>query len=703
MTASKSGSDLHSARRRIAGVSRRVWLNGIGAALVAALLSMTLGTLMSRPLFDWWQRLSPRDLSASDVRVVLVDAESLAELGPWPWPRYHLARLTEEIASHRPAAIGFDMMFPEPDRIRPDIFAAFYPELSAAAGEEVRALEPMDRLFGSVIGRSPVVLSRVAVQHDGADPASLLVDATIKGALPPDLPFAPRAIANIPELEGAALGHGLLNGPPDEGGVVRRVPILMRVGERPMPGLAAELARVAAGQETMVATPRRIEMGARRVPVDAAGRMALRFGVVPPAHISSAVDVLRRHFPDSAFAGKIVLVGLAAEGTADVVATPMSSTAYGTLVQAQAIDAIRRGGWLVRPMWAPFAEWGAGALLALAVLLSVPGRRRALLLVPAGGALLVAAGAWLAFDFASVLLDPFRPLLVGTGALLGALAGIFVEARRDRERLRDTLVRERIATAATEGELQAARSIQIGMLPPRETLATLDSRLDIDALLEPAKSVGGDFFDVVRLSDDLIFFTVADVTGKGVPAALFMALAKALTKSVFLRKGDAIDEAASLLNAELSRDNGEAMGVTMLLGVLDLASGRAVLVSAGHEHPFLVTGGRAEEHRLDGGPPFCLVDFPYPAEPLQLAPGEALVLITDGVTEAQNGEGALFGAAAARAAVAACAEGSATAMVEALRDAVRGFEAGMEPTDDLTVMALRWRGAGAPATGASER
>ena len=84
MMASKSGSERTPARRRIAGVSRRVWLNGIGAALVAALLGMMLGNLASRPLFDWWQRLSPRDLSANNIQIVLIDAESLAQLGPWP-------------------------------------------------------------------------------------------------------------------------------------------------------------------------------------------------------------------------------------------------------------------------------------------------------------------------------------------------------------------------------------------------------------------------------------------------------------------------------------------------------------------------------------------------------------------------------------------------------------------------------------------
>jgi len=691
MTDSKSPSEPAAVRGAVTGIPRRVWLSGIGAALLAALLSLALGNLMSRPLFDWWQRLSPRDLSASDVRVVLIDSESLAALGPWPWPRYHLARLTEEIASHHPAAIGFDMTFPEPDRIRPDIFAAFYPELTPEAAREVLALEPMDRLFGTVVGRAPVVLGRVGIT-DGTDPASLPLEAMISGTPPPHIATFASAIANIPELEGAALGHGLLNGPPDDDGVVRRVPMLMRVGARPMPGLAADLARVASGQDAIAMAPGQVSIGGQTMPVDGAGAMALRFGTVSAAHISSAADVLRRNFPANAFAGKIVLIGLAAEGTADVVATPMSSTAFGTLVQAQAIDAIRRGGWLVRPAWAPLAEWGSAALLAVMMLLAIPARRRGMLLLPAIGLCAVAIGAWLAFDGESWLLDPFRPLLVAAGAALGTFAGIFVEARRERERLRDTLVRERITAAANEGELQAARSIQLGMLPRRAALGTLDPRIDIDALLEPAKSVGGDFFDVVRLSDDLIFFAVADVTGKGVPAALFMALSKALTKSVFLRDASRIDDAAMLLNEELSRDNSEAMGVTMLLGVLDLTTGRTVLLSAGHEHPFLIRGGAVEEHALDGGPPFCLVEFPYPAEPMQLAPGEALVLITDGVTEAQNGQGELFGAAAARAAVVSNAEGSATAIVDALRDAVRTFEAGTEPTDDLTVMALRYRG-----------
>lgn len=671
-------------------VKRRIWVAGVTALLLAAAVSAFAGEAIRRPLFDLWQRLSPRDLSATHVHVVLIDGDSIAAVGPWPWPRYHMARLTEEIAARHPKVIGFDMLFPEPDRIRPDIFAAFYPELSPAAAAEVRRLTPMDQLWGQVIGRAPVVLGRAGVSSGGADPSQLIVDAEIRGTLPPALAAEPGAVANIPELEQAALGHGLLNGPPDSDGVVRRVPMLMKLGGRPMPSLSMELARIALDQSVLTGEAGSIIVGSQRVPVDRQGRMLVHFGRFPPSQISSAAEVLRQGFPADAFAGQIVLVGLAAEGTADIVSTPRAAEYYGPLVQAQAVDAILRGGWLARPPWVPVAEWAAGLLLALLVLMLSTRRRRFFLLIPAGIAVALPIGAWLGFAALSLLIDPLRPLLLGGGTAAGVAGAMFADGRRERERLRETLVRERIASAATEGELQAARTIQLDMLPPRTDLARIDPRLDIDALLEPAKSIGGDLYDVIRLDADRIAFLVGDVTGKGVPAALFMALSKALTKSVVLRGAPTLADAAALLNDELMRDNSE-LNLTMLIGIVDLSSGELMLMSAGHEHPLHVRAdGSIAVHTLDGGPPFCIVDFPYPDEAMRLAPGETLVLISDGVSEALNGADELFGHERLIAAL----EGkpSATAMVEAVRDAVRAFEDGTDPTDDLTVMAVRYMG-----------
>src|SRR5690606_18687821 len=111
-------------------------------------------------LFDAWQRLAPRDLSNSDVRFVMIDGESLNSIGPWPWSRYYLARLTEELRQGGAVVIGFDIIFPEPDRLQPDQFVKFYPELGSGAAAEILALQPMDRLFGEVIGQSTTVLAR---------------------------------------------------------------------------------------------------------------------------------------------------------------------------------------------------------------------------------------------------------------------------------------------------------------------------------------------------------------------------------------------------------------------------------------------------------------------------------------------------------------------------------------------------------------
>src|SRR5687768_5231201 len=141
MTDSKSASDRRSLPRRV------LW-TWLGMTLIAVLVTIALGERMRRGVFDSWQAARPRDLSATDVRVVLIDNRSIEAVGPWPWPRYYLARLTEELAARRAKVIAFDIMFPEHDRIRPDSFVAFYPELSAGAAAEVQALEPMDELFG---------------------------------------------------------------------------------------------------------------------------------------------------------------------------------------------------------------------------------------------------------------------------------------------------------------------------------------------------------------------------------------------------------------------------------------------------------------------------------------------------------------------------------------------------------------------------
>lgn len=681
-------TDLKSPSRP-AGRRSTVWPAWALMVLAALAVSLATGEQARRMLSDAWQRLSPRPISADNVRVVLIDGKSLEMVGPWPWSRYYLARLTEDIARQDARVIGFDVLFPEPDRVKPELFAKLYPELTPAAANEVSALPSMDQVFGQVIGQSPVVIARAGASDGVRDGRALAVDAKITGSLPSRVDQWPAAITAIPELEDVALGHGLVNGQPDSDGTIRAVPLVMRVAGRPMPGLALELARLSAGADGIRISPYAVEVAGRRIPIDERGRMHFRFGAFPNANIRSAAEVLGGAVPADYFRGKTVLVGLAAEGTSDIVSTPLAAENFGVVVQAEAVDAILHQGWLDRPAWAGLVEWTLAAAMAF-LALAAAWAGRATRIALAGAFVALPAASWFAFDRLSLSLDPARPLEIGGAALAGVVIGLFADSRRERERLREALVREQMAAARTEGELQAAREIQMSMVPPRSALAAVDPRLDVDALLEPARSVGGDLYDLARLDDHRVGFMIGDVTGKGVPAALFMAMSKALTSFVLNRENADLAAAVASVNQELLRGGGESLSVTMIVGIIDLRTGGTSLVCAGHEDPIILTaGGKAETRRLEGGPPLGLVDYPYPVEPMALAPGDTLLLVTDGITEAQNREGVLYG----REQLLAEAAGktvSATVLCEGLRDAVRAFEDGIEPTDDLTVMALRY-------------
>lgn len=706
MTASKSRSDLPAGERQPPGRVRAAGL--VAAVLAVLLLWLADSDRIANAVFDTYQNLQPRDLAGMPVQIVEIDPESLRLIGPWPWSRFDLARLTERIGDAGATAIGFDMFFPESDRQTPAAFAKRYPELLAAARGAVLALPSMDDDFARVLGRYPTVLARAGVAEDSTDfgepiyrdAAKLPVDAAFTAPLPQGVAGWVRAISSIPAIEETSLGHGLINGPRDADGVVRTVPAVATLNGVANTGFALELARVAGHVEAVRPIVRggalsAVGLGERTIPVDPAGRFRLHFGTISAANIISAADIFRRQFRSGRLAGKIVVISVTGEGTVDLVTTPLEAQAYGVRVQAQAVDAIVRGAWLVRPAWARAAELAAGVLLALVAVLLFPQLRGGwAFAVPAALTLGMTAASWLAFVRFATLLDPLTPLLIGGAAGLAVLVAMFFESGIVQRRLRGALELERVSAARATGELEAARDIQLGMLPTRASLGLLDPALDIDAILEPARAVGGDFYDGFALGDGRVAVLIGDVTGKGVPAALFMALSKALARSIVLRRRDDLAAAVAMLSAELARDNRQDMFVTMLIAIVDGRSGEVLMVNAGHENPLIVRAdGHVAEHPMEGGPPLCVADdFPYAVERLTLGPGDGVVFVTDGVTEAQDGAGGFFDRERAIALLRDLPRNwPAADATGAILAAVRAFEAGAEASDDLTVLALARR------------
>jgi sigma-B regulation protein RsbU (phosphoserine phosphatase) len=272
--------------------------------------------------------------------------------------------------------------------------------------------------------------------------------------------------------------------------------------------------------------------------------------------------------------------------------------------------------------------------------------------------------------------------------LLRARLGAVLE----KKRLRD-LADQRLA--ALEAELESARAAQLDLVP-RDFAAIAPAGLSLHAAMVPARQVGGDLYDAVRLGPGLLLVCVADVSGKGAPAGLTMARSLGLIRAsaaLLSAKGAVPDPAAILAHAndDLSRENESQTFVTVVLAILDAASGTGRIALAGHEPPFILSAGRARALAdLSRQPPLGTMEgFPYRSDALALAPGEALFLFSDGVTEAEDGEDGFFGRDRLAGVLRPKGDGAPQEVVRAVLDAVADYAAGVPQADDITALAVR--------------
>jgi sigma-B regulation protein RsbU (phosphoserine phosphatase) len=275
---------------------------------------------------------------------------------------------------------------------------------------------------------------------------------------------------------------------------------------------------------------------------------------------------------------------------------------------------------------------------------------------------------------------------------IGALAGSFNEMTR---RLNESIEHLKETTAAKErieSELQIAHEIQMSMLPKIFPPFPDRSEFDIFANLVPAKEVGGDLYDFFFIDDDHLSFAVGDVSGKGVPASLFMAVTKTLFRATSANGGTP-GEILARLNSEICRDNDSGMFVTFFCGILDIRTGQVDYSNAGHNLPYRVYGDGVSALENFGGISLGLMDGSlYKSGRLMLRTGEALLLYTDGVTEAMDPNRALYSEERLERFLGNKRSLAPRQIIGDLIGDVRHF-AGAEPqSDDITVLALHYFG-----------
>jgi serine phosphatase RsbU (regulator of sigma subunit)/CHASE2 domain-containing sensor protein len=663
------------------------------AAAAAFLIALAAGLVAASPALDGLRGLSIDGLTmlrwrvfgdvpppASSPAVVVALDEETFRTPPFEgtpsvtWTR-EIGRVLTAILDGGAKVVGFDIVFPT------SIEQSEVPFGDETLGARVRGFD-RDYLRALALGAraGKVVLGQV--QHQ-------------------DNPVLPSP------GQRAAVGFGgnirALNVYNDPDDVVRRMPLAFTVDGEPVPSMAAELAARASGAPasakvtTAGAVPDTITLnfagGADDIPT---------FSL---ADLRACVekddkDFFRRHFE-----GKVVLIGTVLDVEDRKITSKRFATApararvercalpapavgqtftrdsiSGVYIHATAVNNLLRGDALsefdrIATGVASFAL--AGLAVAAALVLGPTGAIFAFL----GIAAVWSTGATVAFRHALVLplLEPLLSALVALGTMISY-----------RLVVADRIMAAQIAQRrAHEAEMASAAAIQRAMLPNLQPSDFTEGQLDIFPHMTPAREVGGDLYDIVKLDGSRVMITIGDVCGKGVPASLFMAITQTVMR-LMVRSGQNLQAEIESANKLLVANNREDMFTTLFCGVLDGVSGTMTYCNCGHNPPLLLHRGESTFESLRNcGPPLGIADhINYVPRSIALAPGDILFLYTDGVTEAEDSQSAQFGLRRLEQAILETRDQPARRVLEHVTKRVAEFAKGAPQSDDITCVAV---------------
>lgn len=464
-TTSKGAAARGSRIARVPAVTPGVIVTALLLALhFAGLPALTqLGYL----LFDAYQRAAPRPYEEAPVRIVDIDDDTIAKEGQWPWPRTDVARLTKALTDAGASAIGFDIVFAEPDRTSPVRAAEILARNPAARGDfaNVRSLIDHDVLFGRQLAASPTVPGFFLTREKNAVRPAVKAGMAISGTPPFGHMLAySGAIVPLTVLSDAAAGAGFVSIVGDGDGIVRRAPMLSRIDDQIYPSLSLESLRVAQGAGAIIIKSTdasgemggggnpdendvvAIKVGQFEVPTSPAGELWMYYTGNVPSRVVPAWKILDGAIPpaemERLFAGRIVFIGTGAAGLRDLISTPIRERELGVMVHAQAIEQMILGKFLVRPDWARGVEsaaivvFGLGLSFALARLGAAFGGLVAFTFFAA-----TFGTSWYAFKDHGLLIDPVVPAMTVILTYIGVTLFSFYREERARAYIRNAFDR----------------------------------------------------------------------------------------------------------------------------------------------------------------------------------------------------------------------------------------------------------------------
>ena len=592
--------------------------------------------------FDLYQKVFPLEKRETDVIIIDIDEKSLGKFGQFPWSRSVFAKIIENVKVSEPKAIGFDIFFSEKDKQSPDEIIKAY-NLIPTDVSELQNIKGHDEIFKEQLENSKSIIAVLgsSVPSHGTHDRSAKARFLSKGGDPKNFTYAyPYSIGSLEKLEKSAKGLGSISFLDQTDGIIRSLPLLVRFENKLYPTMGLEMIRVGSNQKNIYIEMNeiginRISSRPHKIYSDPNGIVWIRYKKSLKSQYISASSVFDGKFDSARFKNKYVLIGASAQGLFDLVKTPLGVTIPGVEVHGNVIENILDQSYLVRNPNTYLFELLFSILVAvITFFLSQKIKPKYSLSIFFGSLVTVIIIGFSVFLFRSELVDISYPIFMLTVTFLTGLYFRFVEENRIA-----------LANLQKEAKLLKERELAGGV---QKSLFPDISRFEnfIYAKNVPARDVSGDYYDVVKVGKSEYFFTLADVSGKGIKAGMYMAKASSIFRTLS-NLSYPLEKVVFGVNNELVEAKFKGMFVTAVFGKIKIETGEVNFVNAGHESIMVFDTNKNFEFIKSEMPPIGIIKYftesMVKSKTINLKE-KTFVVYTDGVTEGYLKNGQELGA-----------------------------------------------------------
>ncbi len=634
--------------------------------------------------FDLYQKIFTLNKNDSDVIIVDIDEKSLGKFGQFPWSRSVFASILENVNKDQPKAVGFDIFFTEKDKQSPEEIIKSY-NLIPADITELQKIKGHDEIFGEQLKKTKsvtAVLGSPVPSHSNYD-RKAKARFLSKGGDPKEFTYSySYSIGSLEQLENNVKGLGSISFLDQTDGIIRSLPLIVKFNNEVYPTMGLEMVRVGNNQKNIYIEMsdigvNRISARPYKILSDPNGIIWIRYKNPIKSQYISASSVFEGKFPDNFFKDKYVLIGASAQGLFDLVKIPLGLTVPGVEVHANVIENIIDQSFLIRnPNTYVFELLFVFIVSVLTFLISQKIKPKYSLSIFFSSLIIVIIIGFSMFLFRSELVDISYPIFMLTITFLTGLYFRFIEENKIA-----------LSNLQKEAKLLKERELAAGV---QKSLFPDISKFEnfIFAKNVPARDVSGDYFDVVRSSPEEYFFTLADVSGKGVKAGMYMAKASSIFRTLTNLKFP-LEKIVYGVNNELVEAKFKGMFVTAVFGKLNIKTGELIFINAGHESILLFDENKNYEYIKSDMPPIGIIKYftetMVKSNTINLK-DKTFVVYTDGVTEGYLKNGAELGAEGVQDIINSMADITPKTIVEGIEKQLNwGAE---KLRDDITCMAI---------------